>query len=141
MAELVAQLQRRTAAKASGSSSSNAYLIRGPIKRPSRALQKLVRLYDRNPACLTDLVRCTTVVAGLHEAAEFLMLVAQKSVIGFDFDDQLESSRLVSSLLSGADTDNSGKIMRITQLKNRSVGVCMSSCTCSYTLTLHTHTY
>jgi hypothetical protein len=90
-----------------------ARLIPGPIKKPERALQKLVRLYNRNPACLTDLVRCTVVVAGLREAAGFLELLGSKSVIGI-------SETSVEDILGrDGSVHDSPRIMRITQLKNR----------------------
>jgi hypothetical protein len=60
----------------------NLQLIRGPIKKPERALQKLVRLYNRDAAALTDLVRCTVVVDGLHEAHMFLQQTRKRSVVG-----------------------------------------------------------
>ncbi|KAJ1473643.1 hypothetical protein T484DRAFT_1835297, partial [Baffinella frigidus] len=42
-------------------------LLRGPVKRPARALQKLVRLYGRDVAMLTDLVRCTVIAEDLRQ--------------------------------------------------------------------------
>mmetsp|Transcript_24498 Transcript_24498/g.48950 ORF Transcript_24498/g.48950 Transcript_24498/m.48950 type:complete len:163 (+) Transcript_24498:2-490(+) len=56
----------------------------GPVKQPERALQKCVRLYQRDPACLTDLVRCTVVVAKLEQACSFMRLVKLRSVTGLE---------------------------------------------------------
>ncbi|KAJ1467762.1 hypothetical protein T484DRAFT_2327623 [Baffinella frigidus] len=42
-------------------------LKRGPVKKPARALQKLVRLYGRDVAMLTDLVRCTVLAEDLRQ--------------------------------------------------------------------------
>jgi hypothetical protein len=95
-----------------------AELVRGPIKKPDRAIQKIVRLYNRDPASLTDLVRCTVVVAGLREAAAFLALIEQRSVVG-----------LANVVVEGFDRcrfvheydGDTQKTMRITKLENRSV--------------------
>jgi hypothetical protein len=37
---------------------------RGPIKKPQRAIEKIVRSYRRDAACLTDLVRSVNSVEG-----------------------------------------------------------------------------
>jgi hypothetical protein len=98
-----------------------AELVRGPIKKPDRAIQKIARTYDRDPASLTDLVRCTVVVAGLREAAAFLALIEQRSVVG-----------LANVVVEGFDRcrfvheyeGDTQKTMRITKLENRS-GPCV----------------
>jgi hypothetical protein len=98
-----------------------AELVRGPIKRPVRALQKTVRQYNRDPAYLTDLVRCTVVVAGLQEAAAFLSMLEQRSVVGLgDVDvEGLDRCRFVYEY----DVEVR-KTMRLTKLKNRLVRLC-----------------
>ena len=118
VAEMVMVLQR----------SSEAYvvpcveLVRGRIKKPDRALQKLVRLYNRDPACLTDLVRCTVLVAGLHEAAAFLSVLEQRSVVGVA-DVNVEGFDRCS-FVHEYDAEIR-KIMRITKLRNRSASECL----------------
>eukprot|EP00293_Proteomonas_sulcata_P012431 CAMPEP_0184300202 /NCGR_PEP_ID=MMETSP1049-20130417/10670_1 /TAXON_ID=77928 /ORGANISM="Proteomonas sulcata, Strain CCMP704" /LENGTH=362 /DNA_ID=CAMNT_0026610863 /DNA_START=37 /DNA_END=1125 /DNA_ORIENTATION=+ len=57
------------------------YVCPGPVKTPERALQKVVRSYNRDPACLTDLVRCTIVVGSLKEALVCLRNIISKSEI------------------------------------------------------------
>ena len=47
-------------------------LYSGTLKTSSRAIQKTVRSYDRDPSCLTDLVRCTIIVKTLTELNEWL---------------------------------------------------------------------
>jgi hypothetical protein len=139
MAELVAQLNQKYGAQAGGNP-GGAFLIRGPVKKPDRALQKLVRLYSRNPACLTDLVRCTVVVASLNEASEFLRLLVEKSAIGFELDDDDVDDglavlpalewRLCVHGISGRDAVP--KVMRIMRLKNRYLCICSHVCICTF---------
>ncbi|KAJ1477990.1 hypothetical protein T484DRAFT_1962043, partial [Baffinella frigidus] len=57
-------------------------LKRGPIKKPARALQKLVRLYGRDVAMLTDLVRCTVVAEDLREVEALITRLHSWSVVG-----------------------------------------------------------
>jgi hypothetical protein len=105
MEELITFLPRKAGPRAD---ILTAFLVRGPIKKPERALQKLVRLYNRNPACLTDLVRCTVVVADLDDAMAFLSLLEHRSVVG------------IGDVCSEySDEKSEPKMMRITQLKNR----------------------
>ena len=37
------------------------WMKRGPIKKPQRAIEKVVRSYRRDAACLTDIVRSVKV--------------------------------------------------------------------------------
>ncbi len=109
--ELIAQLQ--SIMGGTRDDAPCACLVPGPIKKPERALQKLVRLYNRNPACLTDLVRCTVVAAGLKEAMGFLRLLGSRSVIG-------TSNACMEDVLGQVGgVEDLAKTMRITQLKNR----------------------
>ena len=46
----------------------SSFLLRqAPIKRPFRALEKIVRKYYADPCCLTDLVRCTVLLDSISE--------------------------------------------------------------------------
>jgi len=58
--------------------------IAGPVKQPTRTLQKLVRRYRRDVGCLTDLVRCTVVADSLENVKDFLQLLCSLSVVGLD---------------------------------------------------------
>ena len=109
MQQLITSLQE---AMETGGDAPTTYIIPGPIKKPERALQKLVRLYDRNPACLTDIVRCTIVAAGIREAAGFLRMLMDRSVVGMSNAYADESER------DGLEDDQT-RTMRITQVKNR----------------------
>jgi hypothetical protein len=58
--------------------------IAGPVKQPTRTLQKLVRRYRRDVGCLTDLVRCTVIADSLENVKDFLQLLYSMSVAGLD---------------------------------------------------------
>lgn len=53
----------------------------GPVKRPDRALQKIVRKYDRDPRCLTDIVRCCVKLDSIEQVKEALVALLEKSVV------------------------------------------------------------
>eukprot|EP00290_Baffinella_frigidus_P042402 CAMPEP_0180299312 /NCGR_PEP_ID=MMETSP0988-20121125/22016_1 /TAXON_ID=697907 /ORGANISM="non described non described, Strain CCMP2293" /LENGTH=99 /DNA_ID=CAMNT_0022279051 /DNA_START=1 /DNA_END=297 /DNA_ORIENTATION=+ len=57
-------------------------LKRGPIKKPDRALQKLVRVYGRDVAMLTDLVRCTVLAEDLKQVEALMATLEARSVVG-----------------------------------------------------------
>ncbi|KAJ1468476.1 hypothetical protein T484DRAFT_1984147, partial [Baffinella frigidus] len=57
-------------------------LKRGPVKKPDRALQKLVRVYGRDVAMLTDLVRCTVVAEDLRQVEALMATLEARSVVG-----------------------------------------------------------
>jgi len=81
--------------------------IAGPVKQPTRTLQKLVRRYKRDVGCLTDLVRCTVVADSPENVKDFLQLLYSMSVVGLD--SSFEEEQL-----------NSGdEIFMITALENR----------------------
>jgi hypothetical protein len=103
--DTISEMMRTLSAQTSG----KIQMIRGPIKKPDRALQKLVRMYNRDVACLTDLVRCTIVVAGLEEAETVLARLLEKSVVGVY--EHTEDSWLHDF--------GPGKTMCITKLSNR----------------------
>ena len=56
-------------------------MLRGPVKKPERALQKCVRVYRRDTACLTDLVRCTIVAQTIQQVHELLSAIISMSVV------------------------------------------------------------
>jgi len=58
--------------------------VAGPVKQPTRTLQKLVRRYRRDVGCLTDLVRCTVIADSLENVKDFLQLLYSMSVAGLD---------------------------------------------------------
>jgi len=50
-------------------------LIRGPVKRPDRALQKARRRYFMDQRCLTDLVRCCILSPDIHDVDRCLEVI------------------------------------------------------------------
>ncbi|KAJ1474813.1 hypothetical protein T484DRAFT_1910814, partial [Baffinella frigidus] len=57
-------------------------LKRGPVKKPERALQKLVRVYGRDVAMLTDLVRCSVIAEDLRQVEALMSSLDARSVVG-----------------------------------------------------------
>lgn len=57
-------------------------MIRGPVKRPDRALQKAHRKYFMDPRCLTDLVRGCVLLGSLEDVDHCLEVILGMSVIG-----------------------------------------------------------
>ena len=80
---------------------SNCELVHGIVKRPDRALQKVVRRYHRDPRNLTDLVRGCIIASSIHE----VWLVLEEILRQCDIHAQIESScreqPRTSSSLSG----------------------------------------
>jgi len=85
-------------------------LKRGPVKKPARALQKLVRLYGRDVAMLTDLVRCTVVAEDLRQVGALMAALDARSVVGLAEAGEEQDSLPDSS---------GGRILRITAVGNR----------------------
>eukprot|EP00960_Hanusia_phi_P022785 673391-Hanusia_phi.AAC.1 len=56
----------------------------GNVKSCGRAMQKTVRSYNRDPSCLTDLVRCTIVVQSMDEVLAWVTSLCDQSVVGFE---------------------------------------------------------
>ena len=54
-------------------------VVRGPVKRPDRALQKVIRKYYRDPRCLTDLVRCCILLPSISDVGSCLEVILAKS--------------------------------------------------------------
>jgi hypothetical protein len=61
--------------------SCDVVLVRGPVKSPERTLQKCVRVYRRDVACLTDLVRCTIVAQTIQQVYELFSAIRSMSVV------------------------------------------------------------
>ena len=57
------------------------WMCRGPVKRPDRALQKVVRRLYRDPRCLTDIVRCVILLDSIAAVRQVLEEFLDKSVI------------------------------------------------------------
>eukprot|EP00293_Proteomonas_sulcata_P003654 CAMPEP_0184326560 /NCGR_PEP_ID=MMETSP1049-20130417/142629_1 /TAXON_ID=77928 /ORGANISM="Proteomonas sulcata, Strain CCMP704" /LENGTH=332 /DNA_ID=CAMNT_0026648763 /DNA_START=182 /DNA_END=1180 /DNA_ORIENTATION=- len=58
-------------------------IVRGPVKHPARAMEKVVRTYHRNTASLTDLVRSTVVFDDIHKLFDFLPKLFGHCVVDF----------------------------------------------------------
>lgn len=93
-------------------------VVRGPIKRVDRALQKVVRKYYRDPRCLTDIVRSCLVLPSVHSLMICLEILLNKSVIGHRGPDQGETDTLLMEMGEA----RSDKIFKMIKLKNRLTG-------------------
>jgi len=62
--------------------SQPARLKRGPVKKPQRAIEKVIRSYRRDTARLTDLVRCTCVVEDEMQLLKLVQIILGMSVYG-----------------------------------------------------------
>jgi len=89
---------------------------RGPIKKPERALQKLVRMYGRDVAMLTDLVRCTVVAEDLQQVGALMAAIDARSVVGLA---GVEPRDPIAHDLEANKLDEDEGIMRITSINNR----------------------
>lgn len=58
-----------------------AKLTRGPIKKPDRSLQKVVRKYFRDARCLTDIVRCVILFESIGDLQIVLEHFMKKCVL------------------------------------------------------------
>jgi len=56
-------------------------MCQGPVKRPDRALQKVVRRFHRDPRCLTDIVRCIILLDSIEGVWQVLEEILVKSVV------------------------------------------------------------
>ncbi|EKX31031.1 hypothetical protein GUITHDRAFT_122765 [Guillardia theta CCMP2712] len=91
----------------------NLIFVRGPIKQPERAIQKCVRIYGRDSACLTDLVRATVVVEQLEQVEQLLAFLESISVIGTKQD------RRGGKQQQQQQSPSSQPLFRIVRVKNR----------------------
>ena len=94
-------------------------VVRGPIKRPDRALQKVVRKYYRDPRCLTDIVRSCLVLPSIHSLMLCLDILLCKSVIGHRGPDEGETD---TPLMEMEEARASDKIFKLVKLKDRLTG-------------------
>mmetsp|Transcript_58793 Transcript_58793/g.138582 ORF Transcript_58793/g.138582 Transcript_58793/m.138582 type:complete len:249 (+) Transcript_58793:2-748(+) len=109
-------------------------LLRGPIKQTGRAIQKAFRCYNRDPSCLTDIVRCTVIFESIPDMVKFLRRIVDSSQIGFAPTEQMVSElggedgtslniprQETLRLMDFASVGGLGmsKKTRITNLKNR----------------------
>jgi len=94
-------------------------LIRGPVKRPERALQKLVRVYGRDVGMLTDLVRCTVLADDLEKVEALLEKLHAVSVVGQGEHPHRDDAGEDVEKRRPAGYHQDGKIFRITVIKNR----------------------
>ena len=94
---------------------------RGPIKRPDRAFQKVVRKYYRDPRCLTDIVRCSIVLLSIGELGACLDSIFHKSIIGDGAASNSEDEvrQLLVGMEEGGWTD---KLFKVTKIKDRLTG-------------------
>ncbi|KAJ1477114.1 hypothetical protein T484DRAFT_1963970, partial [Baffinella frigidus] len=99
------------------SSRAGLALERGPVKRPARALQKLVRLYGRDVAMLTDLVRCTVIAEDLRQVEALMEALEARSVVGLaEAEKRGRGGGEGNPVL---DKSQGERTMRITAIKNR----------------------
>uniref|UniRef100_A0A7S0EMU0 Uncharacterized protein n=1 Tax=Hanusia phi TaxID=3032 RepID=A0A7S0EMU0_9CRYP len=94
----------------------------GNVKSCGRAMQKTVRSYNRDPSCLTDLVRCTIVVQSMDEVLAWVTSLCDQSVVGFEVNawEGPGSSRVSSEdIEAGGDGLREDIYMSITSIKNR----------------------
>ncbi len=91
--------------------------VAGPVKQPTRALEKLVRRYRRDFGCLTDLVRCSVIADSLKNVKDFLRLLYSTSVAGLDTS--FEEEGRVSKESPGEHLDTGDQLFRITSIENR----------------------
>jgi hypothetical protein len=91
--------------------------VAGPVKQPTRTLQKLVRRYRRDVGCLTDFVRCTIIAESLEDVKDFLQLLYSFSVVGLDSEAPEQGKDSRQRL--GEQLELSDQIFRITALENR----------------------
>jgi hypothetical protein len=81
-------------------------LVRGPVKRPDRALQKVVRRYNRDARCLTDLVRCCILLPSICDVGRCLEVLLGKSVVGLHEEE-------------GEQGPATGKFFKVVKVKDR----------------------
>ena len=91
--------------------------VAGPVKQPTRALEKLVRRYRRDFGSLTDLVRCSVIADSLKNVKDFLRLLYSRSVAGLDTSFEEEGRGSKES--PGEHLDTGDQLFRITSIENR----------------------
>jgi len=95
----------------------------GNIKTCSRALQKVVRSYERDCSKLTDLVRCSIVVKDLTELTRWVEHLMRTSEVAFGYEKRFPHRGKVqpdgAEESEGEGVELSKKFMSITCIKNR----------------------
>jgi len=104
-------------------------LLWGPIKRPQRALEKVVRTFRRDAWCLTDLCRATLVFDHFWQLRRAFDVIMKKSVVGFEVGStygadlhhrrQRFSFRGHRTNPKHAEELDMDKMFRVTRVKNR----------------------
>ena len=95
---------------ASGASS----VIRGPVKKPERAIEKVVRSYRRDSGCLTDLVRCTCTADSCEQLLNVTKAIFDNCEVGTTVtEDHSESGALENDPQS-----SQSKKFRLVKIKN-----------------------
>jgi len=61
---------------------SGARYVPGPVKHAGRIIEKVIRVYGRDAAALTDLVRCTVIFPTLRGVLDFFLAVRGRSDAG-----------------------------------------------------------
>ena len=99
---------------------------KGPFKHPDRAMQKVVRSYERDAASLTDLTRCSAIFNKMAHLRAFMQLLESMSFVGIEDMDALQTALLPQQAQAQAGADDErreqvgdSRIFRITRVKNR----------------------
>ena len=95
-------------------------LVGGPVKRPDRAFQKVVRKYHRDTRCLTDLVRCCIILPSIESVRQCLEVIRSKSVVG-SLPSHGEGERLM--LMAGTiEEAKSEQIFKLVKIQDKFTG-------------------
>ena len=95
-------------------------VVRAPVKKRERAMQKCVRCYARDPRCLTDLVRCRVVAQDFSQIAAVLGMFRRISCLGVCTHRAREGRGGTGAGGEGeGDEKQDRPLFRITQCKNR----------------------
>ena len=96
------------------SQSFSGELVGGPVKRPDRAFQKVVRKYHRDTRCLTDLVRCCIILPSIESVRQCLEVIRSKSVVGgLPPHGEGESLMLMAGTIEEAKSEQIFKLVKI----------------------------
>ncbi|KAJ1466406.1 hypothetical protein T484DRAFT_2484996 [Baffinella frigidus] len=117
IASLVADIESTDGTAGESDASAGMALKRGPVKKPARALQKLVRLYGRDVAMLTDLVRGTVLAEDLRQVEALIATLAARSVVGLAGAEKRRGGGGEEDPM--LDTSDGEGVFRITAIKNR----------------------
>jgi hypothetical protein len=93
-------------------------VVRAPVKKRERAMQKCVRCYARDPRCLTDLVRCSVVAQDFSQMTAVLGMFRRISCLGV-CTHRARKGRGGTDAGGEGDEKQGRPLFRITQCKNR----------------------